>query len=313
MGSWGPSLYNDDVAVDVRREYKELLKSGKTDEEALQEIFSTFAEIISDPEDGPVLWFALADTMWKLGRLTPEVQQQALKHIEAGADLCRWKEQDPKQATKRKEVLEQLKAQLLSKQPERKRIPVKRYYRCQWEIGGVYAYPFVSEIAIQNGFKDQILLMQKISESEDYTKYHLLPVCRIKICHKDHIPTTKEEFDQLPYWKFVKGNGNPPNSFPADFIEADFIKKFGQENALKAFYLTSLRFLYDFAPDNTSKRAIPKSIFYVGNFGIDNIPEAGFVYEIRWSDNNYPWPFFDKLIIPVLKRINPELFASIEQ
>ena len=288
------------------------MKAGKKDEEALHEVLSNNADYISDSEDGPVFWFALADTMWKLGRLTPEGRQQALKHIETGEDLRRWEEQEPKQAPKRKEILDSLKIQLLSAQPERKKIPVTRYYRCQWEIGGVYVYPFESEIAVQNGFKNQVWLMQKMSESEDYTKHHLLPVCRVKVCHKDHVPATKQDFDRLPYWKFCPGGEKAPVDFPAPFIEKFFVKTFGEENALKAFMQRSLRFVYDLVPDNTSKKMIPKSIFYAGNFGIEGIPEAGFVLDIAATDNHYPWSVFDKLVLANLKRHNPELMKSIK-
>ena len=76
MGTWGAKLYQDDLALDIKEDYIEKLKSGKTNEEALNEILEMYEESIEDEEEGPIFWLVLADTMWKVGRLTKTVKEK---------------------------------------------------------------------------------------------------------------------------------------------------------------------------------------------------------------------------------------------
>lgn len=89
-------------------------------EAACAAVCAALGDLDDDPEDGPVLWFALADTMWQVGRLTDEVQRKALFHLDDGADLTRWQQENPVQAPKRAAVLDELRARLLSPQPPKK-------------------------------------------------------------------------------------------------------------------------------------------------------------------------------------------------
>jgi len=122
MGAWGPKLYQDDVAQDVRDEYKELLKIGLSNEEATKKLINDNKGLIDDVDDGPIFWFALADTQWKLGRLLPEVKDKAIQYIQDGDHLKAWSNQDPKLGLKRKAVLEELMNQLNTQMPETKKI-----------------------------------------------------------------------------------------------------------------------------------------------------------------------------------------------
>jgi len=69
MGATGPQLFADDVAMDVRDAYRELLKQGKSGPEATKKLIRDCREEIEDIDDGPVFWLALAATQWQLGRL----------------------------------------------------------------------------------------------------------------------------------------------------------------------------------------------------------------------------------------------------
>ena len=106
MGAWGPGIYQDDVAQDVRDDYIELLKKEVPKEQAVELIKESYMEEIEDEDDQSVFWIALADTMWKVGRLTEEVKQKALEIIENKQDLEKWKESQKeyeKRARTRKE------------------------------------------------------------------------------------------------------------------------------------------------------------------------------------------------------------------
>ena len=74
MGSWGVKLYQSDIADMVRDDYKNKLRAGKSDEETLEEMLIEYQYERADDEDKFDYWPALADTMWKYGRLTPKVR-----------------------------------------------------------------------------------------------------------------------------------------------------------------------------------------------------------------------------------------------
>ena len=197
MGAWGANLYQDDVALDVKDEYKDNLRRGKTNEEAMQEIIDKYQELLEDEEDRGVFWLALADTQWNLGRLDEQVKKQALEIIELGIDLKRW-ESNEKLYNKRKEILEKLKEKLLSPQPEEKRMPKYRTYKCEWENGDVFAYQLKSEYAKEQGLEDRYLIIQKIDEI-DWYPCSTIPLVRVKITEDKTIPKTEKEIDELEY------------------------------------------------------------------------------------------------------------------
>ena len=197
MGAWGANLYQDDVALDIKDEYKDNLRRGKTNEEAMQEIIDKYQELLEDAEDRGVFWLALADTQWNLGRLDEQVKEQALEIIELGTDLKRW-EINEKLYNKRKEILEKLKEKLLSPQPEEKRMPKYRTYKCEWENGDVFAYQLKSEYAKEQGLENRYLIIQKIDEI-DWYPCSTIPLVRVKITEDKTIPKTEKEIDELEY------------------------------------------------------------------------------------------------------------------
>ncbi len=82
MGIWGTKLYENDLALDLKEEYIEKLKSGIENKEALEQIKQEYKEEIEDNDEETVFWMVLADTMWNLGKMTDEVKNKALQSIE---------------------------------------------------------------------------------------------------------------------------------------------------------------------------------------------------------------------------------------
>jgi hypothetical protein len=144
MGATGPSLFSDDLACDVRAEFRELVGNGATPEEATQRLISHLGKdptAIDYNDDDPVFWLALAATQWSTGRLLPNIKQLALDIIAAGADIHRWEEDaGPKLAAKRRAVLAKLRDQLISPQPAPKKLPRIYRHRTDWEVGHAIAY-----------------------------------------------------------------------------------------------------------------------------------------------------------------------------
>ena len=121
MGSWGTGIFQNDVSEEVRTDYRNKLKLGKSDEEALKELLDDSQEYLKEDDDRYDFWFALSSVMYDLGRLTNEVKNTALELIADGGDLMRWSDNKGNQK-KRVLQLENLKLKLLSEQPERKKL-----------------------------------------------------------------------------------------------------------------------------------------------------------------------------------------------
>ena len=115
MGTWGTALYSDDLAADLRGEFRDLIGEGLSSTDAVDRLRTEYSSSLSDPDEAPVFWLALADTGWRLGRLDEQVLQNALRVITSGQDLARW--ETSRDRTKREQVLAKLQRQLQSPPP----------------------------------------------------------------------------------------------------------------------------------------------------------------------------------------------------
>lgn len=114
MGAWGPGLFQDDVAEDVRGAYRELVGDGLAGPDATDEVLRRFQEATADQDDGPIVWLALAATQSKLGRLEDRIRDRALEVIRDGNDLNRWEFAADRR--RRTVVLAKLEADLIGPQ-----------------------------------------------------------------------------------------------------------------------------------------------------------------------------------------------------
>lgn len=141
MGAWGPAIFSDDLACDVRDEYTVHLDEGKSGEEATKIVFQVYYPDVRGTEEESVFWFALALIQWKKGRLTDEVKGKAIEFIDNCADLKRWSEPGNEKAyKKRMAVLEKLKETLLSPMPPAKK-PRPLPTKAPVKLGDVFEIP----------------------------------------------------------------------------------------------------------------------------------------------------------------------------
>ncbi|RKN18958.1 hypothetical protein D7147_16285 [Micromonospora musae] len=143
MGAWGPGLFSDDTACDVRDEYREMLEDGLDDDEATQWMLDAYADALDDPDEATSVWLALAVTQSKLGRLDPRVRERAVAAIDKGADLARWSE-TPRLAAKRRDVLDKARAQLTGPQPQREKVRPPSRHVTDLQPGDVLSYRAVN-------------------------------------------------------------------------------------------------------------------------------------------------------------------------
>lgn len=291
MGTWGPKLYQDDLAEDIRDYYKDQLNRGKKGIDITRELLVKYQIEISDSEEASVFWFALADTQWNLGRLEDKVKETALKHILLGDDLERWKIEKPKMAKAREQTIEELRQKLLSPQPPEKKVTPYKIYRCEWKDGDVYAYQLESNLAEEKGLYGRYFLIQKVDEGV-WHPGHIVPIVYVKITSDTNLPSNVEEYNQLEYvqtW-FTK--------YEDRFLPIDMSRP--QEDIAEKSKINYQVDEYGFLPQyrakllNTSKRVIPGKLLYVGNFENAVRPQKEFVPHSKENVVSVSWKQFDE-------------------
>lgn len=222
MGAWGPAIFSDDFACDVRGDYVAQIVLGKTNEEATALVMETLLPEEND-ENYPAFWLALAVTQWKKGRLLPEVQERALALIDSGDDLRRWEEGPRKTYEKRQEVLRKTREILLSPMPPAKKLPVPIWMRSDpWAVGDILSYR---------------ILREDLKDPQYIGKYVLLRVTRTRSSRFDaktagyavfawcgtELPKNieKEQIEKLSYVKiWTVHPGSPEEYYFTDYFRS---------------------------------------------------------------------------------------------
>jgi hypothetical protein len=138
MGTWGAGLFSDDLAVDVRDEYRGYLEKGLDGPAATERVIKAFGSS-QEGDEAPTFWLALAATQWRYGRLQDDVKARALGFIEDGSDAARFSS-DAKLLRERRRVLEKLKTQLTGPQKTASRVKAPAPIVCPWDAGDVIVY-----------------------------------------------------------------------------------------------------------------------------------------------------------------------------
>jgi hypothetical protein len=136
---WGTAIFSDDLAADIREDWRDYLGDGMTPEAATRQILADYADAVADPDESGVVWLALALSQWRTGRIVPDVLARAIEIIDSGSDLRRW-EQEPKLRRARARVLVMTREQLLSQPPAPRRIPRPRRFETPFGPGDVLLY-----------------------------------------------------------------------------------------------------------------------------------------------------------------------------
>lgn len=249
MGAWGSGLYQDDVACEVRDYYIDCLRDE--DGSAEDKTINYFQDELNDDDDCAVVWFALADTQWKYGRLSETVKSKALEYIDNGINLQLWTEADEKLYSKRENVLANLKNKLESPQPPQKRIPKQRRYICPWKIGDVFAFQINNEEFNQHPLFHRWIVLQKVGNVEWYP-CHTIPVMTAINSLKTTCPTLEE----ISEFRFIK-------------IGKHYFQRDNQGLPIGDF-----KYDYDFGLVMTSKRNIPDTFVYLGNRNVERPTNA---------------------------------------
>lgn len=253
MGAWGPGLYQNDVAQDIKDEYINLLKMSLSNEEATKQIISDNSDLLQDEDDAPDFWFSLADTQWKWGRLLPEIKEKALSYA-ACANYDRWNTLGKVFVKKRVQVVSALVARLESPQPPVRKITPYKYYKCPWQLGDTFAYRLESEYAKSTDFYGHYLIIHKVGEYpvKKGNDFDLFPIVYTKITLSPRLPMTSDEMNR-----------------ECEFVRYGFHRKTGLFKYISVNHTDSSRLL--------------KKLIYIGNFTMNKPLD-----ELVESDIGYP-------------------------
>jgi hypothetical protein len=141
VGAWGPAIFADDLACDLRDAFRHLVADGSAGPEATDRLLREWTEVLEDEEEGPIFWLALAATQWDCGRLEQRVKEKALEIIDKGSSLVFWSEGGESRTLKqRRAALGKLRNQLQSPQPPIRKLQKTPQNDCPWAVGEVIAF-----------------------------------------------------------------------------------------------------------------------------------------------------------------------------
>ena len=121
VGAWGPAIFSDDLAADVRDDFRDLIADGADAADATARVTAEYGDAFADEDEAAVFRLALAAVQWDLGFTTEGAQRDALRTLDAGAGLRRWEEVGGRSLAARRAHLRKLRAKLDSPPPPPKR------------------------------------------------------------------------------------------------------------------------------------------------------------------------------------------------
>jgi hypothetical protein len=136
VGAWGPGVFQNDDALDIRNRWRDLVGVGFDPKVVGRRLIDEFG-LGDDPDQLP-LWLALADLLWNAGRLTSDIRTRALRTIGDGGDLENW---DDGIRRARARVLAQVERRLRSRMPRPRAIQPD--HPCDWKRGELVIWRMV--------------------------------------------------------------------------------------------------------------------------------------------------------------------------
>ena len=139
MGTWGPAIFADDDAEDLRDEYRHILADAQSDGAATAAAVAEYGAAFDRLDATTPFWLALALIQWKLGRLDARVRTAALRIIDDGIDLAKWT--DSPVRNKRAAALATARATIASPPPAARSMPKPLPLQLPgWEFSEVVGY-----------------------------------------------------------------------------------------------------------------------------------------------------------------------------
>ena len=269
MGVWGTGLYDNDFAADIRDDYIEKLKQQLTEEEAFEELLEEYKELIGTKEEY-LFWLSLADTQWKVGRLTEFVKKKALECVKRTDGIEVWGE-NTIEANRWKKTLNKLEAKLVSPMKEKKIFKKpEEFCTNPWQIGDYYALKLTTNFAKEKNLYGKYIVFQKTGDRTDYSKELY---SRVRFLNKifDSLPCLEEvkNLRMLPFVYFIQ---EPKNMYINQTREIN-----------KDIFPWGLDYHMQVTMILLKKNHLPvKDLFYLGT---EDVPDV--ILNQKYNDDNY--------------------------
>jgi hypothetical protein len=147
MGTWGPGLYSNDIAKDLKSTIAAVSRLPLVTDELVGIITSSFPEAANDAkdEDHTTFWLVLADQFHRKGIESQAVFDRAIEIIDSGKDLemPAFTEMGRGDQQKRETALSTLRDQLAQPVPKKTRKTLQKPQPLILEIGDVIIFPIV--------------------------------------------------------------------------------------------------------------------------------------------------------------------------
>jgi len=112
MAPWGPGIFEEKQALDIRDQFEELFDKGMSVGRITEILADKWAIDVDDEEDGTVFWIALAATQLENEVLEEDVKERVLFIIDEEIDIdLFWYDSD--KIDERRDELDELKEKLL--------------------------------------------------------------------------------------------------------------------------------------------------------------------------------------------------------
>ncbi len=158
MGAWGPGLYSNDFALDLRSTLKALARLPFDGDRILEIARESMPEEANDSKstDYPTFWLVLADQFHKRGIASDRPRDVALAIIDSGVDATNMRELGMSEANlqKRSRKLSELRTRLLDTPPGNRSPQLNKPQTFILDIGDVFIYPVLRGDAINPYFPD---------------------------------------------------------------------------------------------------------------------------------------------------------------
>lgn len=109
MGCWGAGIFDDDLAVDVRDLYDEVIKKGFSDSMAVRVITKLYESSLEVEDDNIIIYSALSSMQLNRNCLAPEIRDKTIELIDANSGMGRWVEAGRSPFKERRNELNRLK------------------------------------------------------------------------------------------------------------------------------------------------------------------------------------------------------------
>ncbi len=167
---------------------------------------------------------------------------------------------------------------------------LRRLYKCEWNIGDVFAWRMESELAKEKGLFGKYLLIQKVDEDTWYPG-HTIPIVYVKITADEQLPQNYEEYCQLEYVQTSFTNFE--NRFWP--LDGRRVREDIEEKSRLTYEVDEYGFLPEFRISliTTSKKMIPPGLQYVGNYPKIIPPKKEFIPHVKINIRSVAWKRFD--------------------